>query len=56
MDPNVLTVNDLMPLDVLWSSERNDPGVKPSESTEKGSEGQVPEEWEVLKEDLPASS
>ena len=40
MGSNVLTIIDLRPLDVLKLSELNDPGLKASQPTEKGSEDQ----------------
>ena len=39
MDPDILTVHNLEPLDVLVSSERNDAGLKTSEAAEKGANG-----------------
>ena len=50
MDPNVLIVNDFVSLDVLRSSELNDPWFKASKYTEKRSEDQGLEETEVVED------
>lgn len=47
MDPNVLTVEDLEPLDVLKPAECNYPGLKASETTKNGSQDQGLKELEA---------